>query len=71
MQADSPASLCGHHIEDSIHYLLHCPMYSVHIQHMLQNLLIVIDGHEVSTLLNGIESGNLKINADICSAVYT
>ena len=24
--ADSPAYLCGHNIEDSVHYLIHCPI---------------------------------------------
>ena len=35
---DFPSCICVHYIEDNEHYLLHCPLYVVHKNKMLQTL---------------------------------
>ena len=46
--SDSAACLCGHNVEDSNHYLLHCPIYFVPRQKMLQHFHSVIDIHDLN-----------------------
>ena len=60
--------MCSHNIEDSAHYLLHCPL-----DNTLQNLLNVIEVHKVNAdtlLIYGIENSDFKMNSAIFEAVH-
>ena len=59
-------------VEDSSHCLLHCPIYFVPRQKVLQNLHSVIDVHDlnVGKLLPGSDNYYFKTNCDIFQAVH-
>ena len=68
---DSPACICGHHIEDSDHFLLHCPLYLNIRQRMFQTLnsLVRIQDINVKTMLYGCDNYDPQINVKIFEAV--
>ena len=66
---DSPNCLCGNGIEDSEHYLLHCPIYTiprVKLINLLDNVMYL----NVNILLYGCEDYSHKENCDIFNAVH-
>ena len=69
---DSPGCICGHDIEDSDHFLLHCPLYLNIRQRMFQKLnsLVGIQDMNVKTLLYGCENYVSQINVKIFEAVH-
>ncbi len=69
---DSPACLCGHNVEDSVHFLLHCQLHANSRDKMLQTIndLLVDQNLNVNILLHGSEKLDFKINCDIFKAVH-
>ena len=69
---DSPSCICGHYIEDNEHYLLHCPLYLMHRNKMLQTLQTNINVHDlnVDTLSYGSSDVDYRTNKYIFEAVH-
>ncbi len=72
--SDTAQCLCGYHIEDTEHFLLHCPLYQISRQKMLQSIArpnININDIDDHVLLYGNDRYSLLTNKNIFSAVHT
>ena len=69
---DSPACVCGHNIEDSSHYLLHCPLFDRDRTVMYQQIAHVVNiNHiKVENLLYGVNYLSTDDNLKIFDAVH-
>ena len=70
---DSPACTCGHDLEDTSHFLLHCPLYIRSRHKMFTKLYNFINADDVNmkTLLFGTESYDYELNCKISKCVHT
>ena len=68
---DSSSCNCGHLVEDTNHYLLHCPLYTLERNILFNNLnLLGCDIITSKTMLNGLSSFNYDNNVKIFEFVF-
>ena len=68
---DSPACPCGHNYEDVNHFLLHCPLYIISRQKMLQSIARYVNGNiTADILLFGMKEATLQTNSHIFKTVH-
>lgn len=66
---DSPSCLCGFHIENPVHYFLHCPNYTA-LRNEMIHMIAPLSPISIRTLLFGNAELNLNTNKVIIGAVH-
>ena len=67
---DTEQCACGHLIEDTSHYLLHCPLYGTSREKLFIELRHMDIGIDIDTLLYGDDSHSFDINRRIFQEVH-
>ena len=70
--SDTTQCPCGYRVEDAEHFLLHCQLYQVSRQRMMQTIVrltIVFSNIDVDVLLYGNEQNSLLTNKGVFNAV--
>ena len=72
--SDTAECACGHGMEDSEHFMLHCPLYHGHRQTMIrtiENENVNLDDININLLLHGDERYSMEKNKCVFKAVHT
>ena len=72
--SDTAECVCGHDIEDSEHFMLHCPLYLGNRQTMIQTIVnenIHVEDININLLLHGDERYSIEKNKYVFKAVHT